>query len=91
MNKPLANHALVGLLLATSLGACASWKPLVHDMLTAADIACIVAHGDVDDVAVRRICGLTDALVLAMKRVLAEERGASPKACLTEGVLCTIQ
>lgn len=90
MNRSLANRALMSLFLATALVACASWKPIVEDMLSAGDIACIVAHAGADDATVRKICGLTDALMIAMKRILAEERQSPSRACSAEVALCTI-
>ena len=88
MNKSLVNRAFVGLVFGACLGACASWKPLVQDVLTAGDIACILAHADADDATVREICGLTDALMIAMKRILAEERNAPSHACDAENLIC---
>jgi len=65
------------------LGACASWKPVVKDVLSIAQVTCAIANAGTDDATVQQICGIADALIPDLKEVLKEQRKqmARVRAC----------
>ena len=63
------------------LASCALFtKENARTVLDISQVLCVVAHAETDDQSVQQICGIADALVPDLRRLLAEQRTAVARA-----------
>lgn len=62
------------------LAACDSWRQAARTVLDVVQVACVIAHQELPETDVAKVCGVADDLLPPMRRVLAESRAASAKA-----------
>lgn len=54
-------------------------RQVARTVLDIAQTLCIVAHAESDDATVAQVCGITEALLPDMRRIVSEQRAATAR------------
>jgi putative intracellular protease/amidase len=75
-------HGFIGFLVfcaAMSYACTPGQRQAAKTVLDLAQTLCIVAHAESDDATVAQVCGITEALLPDMRKLVSEQRKAASK------------